>query len=58
MGAISVVIAFQARPAAAAGCTYSLQIKINAAPWGGAVRANPCVYRQQVTITKPLSLQG
>jgi parallel beta-helix repeat protein len=49
---------FQAKPAAAAECTGSLQAKINAATPGSTVTADPCVYREQVTITKPIVLKG
>jgi parallel beta-helix repeat protein len=48
----------QMRPDAATTCTDSLQAKIDAAPPAGTVRADPCVYREQITITKPLTLHG
>jgi parallel beta-helix repeat protein len=53
-----IVIGFQVKPAGAATCTDSLQAKIDAAPTGGTVIANPCIYRQQISITKPLTLKG
>lgn len=39
-------------------CPDSLQAKIDAASSGGTVIAYPCVYREQVTIDKPLTLKG
>jgi nitrous oxidase accessory protein NosD len=54
----AVAVSFHARPTAAATCG-SLQAKVDAAPSGGTVDLpDGCVYRQQVTITKPLTLQG
>lgn len=47
-----------AEPARAADCSGSLQAKIDAAPAGGTVRADACVYREQISITKPLTLEG
>lgn len=44
--------------AVAETCSGSLQDKIDAAPVGGVVTASPCVYREQVTIRKPLTLVG
>jgi hypothetical protein len=35
-----------------------LQAKIDAAPVGGTVTAADCIYREQVNITKPLTLAG
>jgi hypothetical protein len=52
------IIAVEAPVAAAATCTDSLQAKIDAAPSGGTVSAAPCVYRESVTVTKPLTLNG
>lgn len=52
------IIAVEAPVAAAATCTDSLQAKIDAAPSGGTVSAGPCVYRESVTVTKPLTLNG
>ena len=43
---------------AATTCTDSLQAKIDAAPSGGTVVANPCIYRERIEINKPLTLQG
>jgi parallel beta-helix repeat protein len=53
-----IAVNLDAEPAAAATCTDSLQAKIDAAPPAGTVRADPCVYREQITITKPLTLHG
>ena len=39
-------------------CTDSLQAKIEAAPWGGTVIANDCIYRETVTVDKPLTLKA
>ena len=41
-----------------ATCADSLQDKIEAASPGATVSADPCVYREQITITKPITLQG
>ena len=46
------------QPARAAECPGSLQAKIDAAPAGATVRAEACVYREQLEITKPLTLLG
>jgi parallel beta-helix repeat protein len=35
-----------------------LQAKIDAAPSGGTVTASPCIYREEIRITKPLTLKG
>jgi hypothetical protein len=40
-------------PAEAAECSGPLQAKIDAAPAGATVTANPCIYREQVKITRP-----
>jgi hypothetical protein len=55
-----VIFAFiaSAEPAAAVTCTDSLQAEIDAVPSGGTVTAEPCIYREQVKITKPLTLLG
>lgn len=45
-------------PAAAATCAGSLQAEVDAASPGSTVVADPCVYREQVTITKPITIQG
>jgi parallel beta-helix repeat protein len=45
-------------PVAAATCTDSLQSKIDATPSGGTVVADPCIYRETVTIDKPLTIEG
>src|SRR5215203_3865793 len=39
-------------------CTDSLQAKIEAAPWGGTVIANDYIYRETVTVDKPLTLKA
>jgi len=48
----------QGETAAAETCAGSLQARIDAAPSGTTVVAEPCIYRERVTITKPLTLQG
>jgi len=53
---LTLVSAFSAQPAEAATCSDSLQAKIDAAPAGGTVTASDCIYREQVKITKPLTL--
>ncbi len=58
LAAVLLAISLLAEPAQAAECTDSLQAKINAAPSGGTVTADPCVYREQITIKKPITLQG
>lgn len=45
-------------PAHAATCTESLQARIDAASAGDTVIAEPCTYREQVVIDKPLTLVG
>lgn len=39
-------------------CTKSLQAQIVAAPAGSTLLAPPCIYRETVTITKPITLVG
>jgi nitrous oxidase accessory protein NosD len=57
--AILLTVGFHGAPAGAAtACTNSLQTKINAAPWGGTVKADSCVYREQILIDKPITLSG
>ena len=51
-------ITFRAGPAQAATCTESLQARIDATTSGGTVTAEPCIYREQITIDKPLTLVG
>jgi hypothetical protein len=41
-----------------ADCTGSLQTLVNAAPAGGVVSVPPCVFRETVTIAKPLTVSG
>jgi parallel beta-helix repeat protein len=58
---VSVLIAINLdvrRVAAADTCTESLQAKVDAAQPGETVVAQPCIYREQVTINKPITLQG
>jgi parallel beta-helix repeat protein len=43
---------------AATACSGSLQAKIDAAPAGGTVTADVCIYREQLRITKPITLVG
>lgn len=57
LGSILAIITVL-EPAQAAVCSGSLQAKINAAPAGSTVRAEPCIYREQINITKPLTLEG
>jgi hypothetical protein len=49
---------FQVEAADAATCTESLQARIDEAPSGGTVVGEPCIYREEITIDKPLTLQG
>jgi parallel beta-helix repeat protein len=51
-------IAASSEPVQAAPCSGSLQAKIDAAPVGGTVRADACIYREQLRITKPITLIG
>ena len=46
------------RAVAQGACTESLQAQIDAAPPSSVVLAPPCVYREDVTIDKPLTLEG
>ena len=39
-------------------CTESLQKQIDATPSGGVVYAKACIYREKVTISKPITLDG
>lgn len=39
-------------------CTDSLQAKVDAAPAGATVRAEPCVHREQIVVNKPITLEG
>jgi len=57
LGSVVAVIA-SAQPASAAICSGSLQAKLDAAPAGATVTADACIYREQVSITKPLTLVG
>jgi parallel beta-helix repeat protein len=43
---------------AATTCSDSLQAKIDATPAGGTVRVDACIYREQLHITKPITLVG
>lgn len=57
--AVLLASGLQAKPAVAATtCTSSLQAKINAAASGSTVTADPCIYREQILINKPLTLKG
>jgi len=51
-------VGFRTQSVGAATCTDRLQDKINAAPPGGTVVGQPCTYREQITIDKPLTLVG
>jgi parallel beta-helix repeat protein len=48
----------EAKPTTPPTCTSSLQAKVEAAPPGATVRADPCIYRETVIIDKPITLQG
>jgi len=48
----------EAESTTAATCDGSLQDKIDAAPPGATVKADPCVYRETIIIDKPITLQG
>jgi parallel beta-helix repeat protein len=39
-------------------CTTTLQLLVDAAPAGSSMTVPPCVYRESVTINKPLTLTG
>ena len=39
-------------------CSISLQAQVNAAPVGATLTVEPCIYRETVSITKPLTLVG
>jgi parallel beta-helix repeat protein len=58
LASVLFVTNLKLEPTAAAECTDSLQAKIDAAPSGDIVNAAPCIYRQQISITKPLTLVG
>jgi len=59
LGVVLLVIGLQVRPAdTVVTCAGSLQDKIDAAAPGATVKADPCVYREQITITKPITLKG
>jgi hypothetical protein len=45
-------------PRPAAACPASLQSLIDAAAPGSVIQAPPCIYRETVTISKPLTLSG
>jgi parallel beta-helix repeat protein len=55
---VLLAILFAAKPVAAATCTGSLQAKIDAAPPGGTVTAEGCIYRERIEIDKPISIVG
>jgi Right handed beta helix region len=55
---IFAIIAHAEPAVAATTCSDSLQAKIDAAPVEGTVTAGPCIYREQVEITKSLTLVG
>ena len=52
------LLAPDATTSVASTCTSSLQAKIDAAPSGATVDAEPCIYREQLVITKPITLRG
>jgi len=56
--AVLLGIGFRVEAAKAATCTESLQARIDAAPSGGTVIGEPCIYREQIIIDKPLTLVG
>lgn len=45
-------------PAINTSCAITLQSLVDAAPPGGIVTVAPCIYRETVTINKPLTLIG
>jgi len=55
---LAVLTVCSAESAGATTCTGSLQAKINNAPSGGVVYADACIYREKVTINKPITLDG
>ena len=56
--AVFVGIGLRVEPVEAATCTESLQARIDAAPSGDTIVAEPCIYREQITIDKPITLVG
>jgi parallel beta-helix repeat protein len=54
----NTTLAQQETPSGPPTCTDSLQAKIDAAPPGGIVEAESCIYREQLVITKPITLRG
>lgn len=55
---ILLAMSLEARQAAAATCTDSLQAKIDATPAGGTVTAEGCIYRERIEIDKPITILG
>jgi parallel beta-helix repeat protein len=49
---------FQDEVSTGSTCADSLQAKVDSAPVGATVKAEPCVYREHVTIDKPITLHG
>jgi hypothetical protein len=58
LSCLILMIVTHTEPAAATTCSGSLQAEINAARAGSTVTADPCVYREAVTVNKPLTLDG
>jgi parallel beta-helix repeat protein len=52
-----IALGLSTHKVAGADCA-SLQAQVDAAPAGATVMAEPCVYRETVTISKPLTLYG
>ena len=55
---VLVGVGLRVEPVEAATCTESLQARIDAATSGGTVLAEPCIYREQIIIEKPITLVG
>jgi hypothetical protein len=58
LAAVFLALYVASEATAATTCSDSLQAKIDATPAGGTVTANACIYREQLQITKPLTLVG
>jgi parallel beta-helix repeat protein len=58
VGNQNITLAKQETPSVPPTCTDSMQAKIDSAPPGGIVEAEPCIYREQLVLTKPITLQG
>lgn len=58
LAALLLALNVASQATAATTCSDSLQAKIDATPAGGTVTADDCIYREQLEITKPLTLVG